>query len=169
MKSTLKKQQTRGKSITEDTGTHTPIDEFKIAPRPMAKDEGNMSEEEIPDEQGNPIINLNFKDFKSNEVLDPQNEEELKAELNPILYVRNVPSDSFYLILSGNVVVCSGQEGFMIKLGPFNYVGLEALTTANNHVYQPDFSAKVINKARLLRIRRAAYQRILALDRAGAF
>ena len=48
----------------------------------------------------------------------------------------------------------------MIKLGPFNYLGMDALTTPNKDVYQPDFSAKVINKARLLRIRRSAYQKI---------
>ena len=81
----------------------------------------------------------------------------MKTELNPILYVRNVPSDSFFLILQGNVVVCSGQEGFMIKLGHFNYLGLEALTS---EPYLPDFSAKVINKARLLRIRRSTYHKI---------
>jgi CRP-like cAMP-binding protein len=80
--------------------------------------------------------------------------------------VRNVPSDSFFLILQGNVVVCSGQEGFMIKLGPFNYLGVESLTSPDKETYLPDFSAKVINKARLLRIRRSTFNKILALDRA---
>jgi len=45
----------------------------------------------------------------------------------------------------------------MVKLEPFNYLGIEALTTANNEAYLPDFSAKVINKARLIRIRRQAF------------
>ena len=89
----------------------------------------------------------------------------MKQELNPILYVRNVPSDSFFLILQGNVVVCSGQEGFMIKLGPFNYLGVESLTSPDQETYLPDFSAKVINKARLLRIRRSTFNKIQALDR----
>ena len=80
--------------------------------------------------------------------------------------MRNVPSDSFFLILQGNVVVCSGQEGFMIKLGPFNYLGVESLTSPDKETYLPDFSAKVINKARLLRIRRSTFNKILALDRA---
>jgi hypothetical protein len=79
--------------------------------------------------------------------------------------VRNVPSDSFFLILQGNVVVCSGQEGFMIKLGPFNYLGVESLTSPDKETYLPDFSAKVINKARLLRIRRSTFNKILAMDR----
>ena len=33
---------------------------------------------------------------------------------NPILFTRGIESDSFYLILSGKVSVCSGNEGFMI-------------------------------------------------------
>lgn len=80
--------------------------------------------------------------------------------------MRNVPSDSFFLILQGNVVVCSGQEGFMIKLGPFNYLGVESLTSPDKETYLPDFSAKVINKARLLRIRRSTFNKIFAMDRA---
>ena len=52
----------------------------------------------------------------------------------------------------------------MIKLGPFNYLGLEALTSPQE--YMPDFSAKVINKARLLRIRRKDYLRVLEMDQA---
>jgi hypothetical protein len=63
--------------------------------------------------------------------------------------------------LQGNVVVCSGKEGFMIKLGPFNYLGLDALITKKGEDYKPDFSAKVINKARLLKIKRSKYQKIL--------
>ena len=49
----------------------------------------------------------------------------------------------------------------MIKLGPFNYLGIDAITTPPDTEYVPDFSAKVINKARLLRIKRSDYQKIL--------
>lgn len=80
--------------------------------------------------------------------------------LNPILYVRNIPSEFFFLILSGTVVVCSGQEGFFIELGPFNYLGIDALVKPAQE-YLPDFSAKVINKARLLKITRDQYQKML--------
>ena len=68
--------------------------------------------------------------------------------------MRGVPSDEFYLILEGKVVVVSGQEGFIIELGPFNYLGSETLTT---DIYIPDFSAKVINYAKLIKIRRVDY------------
>ena len=80
--------------------------------------------------------------------------EILTTDVTPILYIRNVPSSDFYLILQGTVVVCSGQEGFMVELGPFNFLGVEALLQED---YKPDFSAKVINKARLLKITREEY------------
>ncbi len=34
--------------------------------------------------------------------------EDLKSLLNPILYMKSVPTTKFYLILQGNIVVCSG-------------------------------------------------------------
>lgn len=70
---------------------------------------------------------------------------------NPVLYTRGLPADAFYLILSGKVMVCSGDEGFMIMQSSFNVMGVEALTRQD---YKPDFSAKVIDKARILRITR---------------
>jgi hypothetical protein len=73
----------------------------------------------------------------------------LENTFDPILYVRGVPNSNFYLILQGEVVVCSGQEGFYVKMGPYNYLGLDAL---ENSDFIPDFSAKVINNARLLRM-----------------
>ena len=91
--------------------------------------------------------------------------EDLKSLLNPILYMRGVPATSFYLILQGNVVVCSGQEGFYVKLGPFNYIGLESLTKSSKDTpYVPDFSAKVINKARVLMINKDQYDKIINLE-----
>jgi len=44
----------------------------------------------------------------------------------------------------------------MVKLGPFNYLGIDALTKEEGK-YVPDFSAKVVNKARVLRINRGQY------------
>ena len=46
---------------------------------------------------------------------DVLNNEEMDNLVNPILYVRGVPSDSFYLILSGKVMICSGNEGFLLE------------------------------------------------------
>ena len=70
---------------------------------------------------------------------------------NPVLYTRGVDSDAFNLILSGKVAVCSGNEGFMISQSSFNYLGAEALVRDD---YRPDFSAKVVDQARILRITR---------------
>ena len=84
--------------------------------------------------------------------------EELEALSNPIIYVRGVPNDNFYLILQGKVNICSGNEGFMIEQTTFNYMGVECLT---NDRYVPDFSAKVIGHAKLLKISREDYRRAL--------
>ena len=46
-------------------------------------------------------------------------------------------------------MVCSGQEGFFMKMGAYNFLGVEAL---KDKEFVPDFSAKVINHARVLRI-----------------
>jgi hypothetical protein len=46
---------------------------------------------------------------------DVLNNEEMDNLVNPILYVRGVPCDSFYLILSGKVMICSGNEGFLVE------------------------------------------------------
>jgi len=78
---------------------------------------------------------------------------------NPILYTRSIESDAFYLILSGKVEVCSGNEGFMIMQSSFNYLGADALIRDD---YKPDFSAKVINAARILRITRTQYRKAIS-------
>lgn len=51
-------------------------------------------------------------------------------------------------------MVCSGKEGHLVELGAFNYLGIDALI---NDDYKPDFSAKVINYAKLLKIKRIDY------------
>lgn len=79
--------------------------------------------------------------------------------VNPILYTRGVPSQDFYLILSGKVAVCSGNEGFMINMTSFDFLGSDALV---NDEYKPDFSAKVINNARLLKISRLNYRKAIS-------
>jgi len=76
--------------------------------------------------------------------------------INPILFIRGVPNESFYLILSGKVMICSGNEGFFLEQGAFNFMGVECLT---NDKYVPDFSAKIIGKAKLLKVSREDYRR----------
>ena len=56
-------------------------------------------------------------------------------------------------------MICSGNEGFMIEQGAFNYMGVECITM---DTYVPDFSAKVIGSAKLLKISREDYRRALA-------
>ena len=65
-----------------------------------------------------------------NEIQENSLEEDEKvAETlrNPILYTRGLESDSFYLILSGKVEICSGNEEFRISQTSFNYMGMKAL------------------------------------------
>ena len=51
----------------------------------------------------------------------------LHEEINPVLCKRNTPLSDFYLILFGGVTVCSGEEGLLTKLKPYDYIGAEAL------------------------------------------
>ena len=56
-----------------------------------------------------------------------QDEKVAETLLNPILYTRGLESDCFYLILSGRVMICSGNEEFRISQTSFNYMGMKAL------------------------------------------
>lgn len=78
---------------------------------------------------------------------------------NPVLYVRGVSNEFFYLVLSGKVMICSGNEGFLLEQGPFNFMGADCLS--NDH-YVPDFSAKIIGRTRLLKISRTDYRMAMA-------
>jgi CRP-like cAMP-binding protein len=86
-------------------------------------------------------------------------EKKIERLMNPILFARGVPSDEFYLILQGKVTVCSGNEGFLIDMTTFNFLGAEAL---QNEYFVPDFSAKVIKEARLLKITREEFRRAIS-------
>ena len=85
--------------------------------------------------------------------------DNVETIFNPVLYTRGVDSDAFNLILSGKVSVCSGNEGFMLTHSSFNYLGAEALVRDD---YRPDFSAKVVDQARILRITRTQYRKALS-------
>ena len=78
----------------------------------------------------------------------------LDDEISPVLCRRNYVMEDFFLILHGDVTVCSGQEGLLTKLRAYDYLGADALTKKK---YIPDFSAKVITYARLLKIKREDY------------
>jgi CRP-like cAMP-binding protein len=98
------------------------------------------------------------KKGRGNDDDDLLNNAEMDDRINPILYIRGVPNDAFYLLLSGKVMICSGNEGFFLEQGPFNYMGVDGLTNDN---YVPDFSAKVLGKTKLLKITRTEYRKAL--------
>ena len=54
--------------------------------------------------------------------------EEINQLVNPIIYTRGTKSESFYLILKGKVMICSGNEGFLLEQTSFNYMGVDCLT-----------------------------------------
>jgi len=96
--------------------------------------------------------------FKSSDI-DPdadllENNDELDSLMNPIIFHRGVRSQHFYLVLTGKVGICSGNEGFIMEKGPFNYIGMECLVDPD---YVPDFSSKIMGKTTLLRISRDDY------------
>ena len=103
--------------------------------------------DEVPDGSGAKELDLRLG-------LDNQN------VFNPVLYTRGIDSDAFHLILSGKVNVCSGNEGFMITQSSFNYLGQEALVRDD---YRPDFSAKVMGQARILKITRQQYRLAISM------
>ena len=71
---------------------------------------------------------------------------------SPLLYMRGVKSDCFYLILQGSVQVLSGNEGFQVNQSAFHFLGQECLLMDS---YVPDFSAKAIGpRTKLLKIMR---------------
>ena len=79
----------------------------------------------IAEEEYNEDDQLNDQDHLHQEKI-----ELLDKDLNPILYVRDVPSDEFCLILQGKIVVCSGQDGFLLERGPYQTLGVDALLDA---------------------------------------
>ena len=82
------------------------------------------------------------------------NNEELDSLMNPVIYHRGVRSEHFYLIISGRICVCSGNEGFVTEKSTFDYLGEQCLV---NQKYVPDFSSKILGKTKLLRISREDY------------
>ena len=89
------------------------------------------------------------------------NNEELDNLMNPVIYHRGIRSEYFYLIITGHVCISSGNEGFIAEKGPFEFLGVQCLESAT---YLPDFSCKILNNARLLRVSRQDYLKARARD-----
>mmetsp|Transcript_47293 Transcript_47293/g.34578 ORF Transcript_47293/g.34578 Transcript_47293/m.34578 type:complete len:132 (+) Transcript_47293:1174-1569(+) len=109
-------------------------------------------------EQSNGRKHEDLEKFAQMEEIEVEVDEAFDAVLRNTIYKKGEQSDEFYLILKGKILVCSGQEGFFIELSSFNFLGSEALT---NDRYAPDFSAKAIEKTRLIRIKRLDYRKAL--------
>jgi len=143
----------------DKTGNRTARSETSLVPEENKSNPIRSLKERV-----SPVnINIHSRSTQASNMVvydDVLNNEEIDNLVNPILYVRGVPSESFYLILAGKVMICSGNEGFLVEQGAFNYMGVDCLTNNN---YIPDFSAKVIGKAKLLKITREEYKKALSL------
>lgn len=87
--------------------------------------------------------------------------QELDNLMNPVIYHRGIRSEYFYLIITGHVCICSGNEGFIAEKGPFEFLGVQCL---ENPQYLPDFSCKILNNAKLLRVSRQDYLKAKVRD-----
>jgi metal transporter CNNM len=76
-----------------------------------------------------------------------------------LLYRAGEPSDVFTLVLQGQVKIFAGSEDFESELGPWSYIGQNALIT---DPYVPDFRAYSCGGTRVLKIARADYKAALA-------
>ena len=73
------------------------------------------------------------------------------------VYVRGVPTSQCCLLLHGRLQIRAGHEGFFSEVGPWTTLGLSALTDPN---YRPDFTARVLEPARILVITRSDLQAV---------
>ena len=76
-----------------------------------------------------------------------------------LLYMAGQPSDRFALVLQGQVRIFAGSEDFESELGPWSYIGQNALVKEG---YVPDFRAYTCGGSRVLTITRADYKAALA-------
>lgn len=98
---------------------------------------------------------INFLPNKKEEEKAPPFKLQTSVEIvNEKLFTRNVIADTFYLVLRGKVSIVCGKEEFNLEIGSFSSLGSKALLEEE---YKPDFSARVIGEAKLLKITRAKY------------
>lgn len=83
----------------------------------------------------------------------------MSSDVSPILCVRNQILPYFYLLLSGKVTICSGKDQLLTDMKSFEWFGEQALSPDN---FTPDFSAKVIHRATLIRISKEDYLAVIS-------
>jgi len=137
---------------------------FKVnGEEPKENDEDKAASVEVSEVNEDDVGEENSIDEKQREIeskiVKGPNDFLQKNLINPVLFTRGVDCDHFYFILSGKVMVVSGNEGFMVEQTSFNFLGADSLIRDD---YRPDFSAKVISNARLLKITRMQYRKAIS-------
>ena len=85
--------------------------------------------------------------------------EAVHQDLDPVLCKRNLALNDFYMLLSGKVTICSGKDQLLTDMKQFEWFGEKALSVEE---YIPDFSAKVISHATLLKISKQDYISVIS-------
>ena len=116
----------------------------------------NEESDEEDSEMNSTQMNLKVKNTRTRSTFS-KNSSSFYLE-NEKLFVRNAQADTFYLVLRGKVTIISGKEGFELEVGSFTSIGSKALLEED---YRPDFSAKIVDEAKLLKITRAIYLEFL--------
>ena len=75
--------------------------------------------------------------------------DEVQAR-NHTLYRADVPATSFVLILEGHLEVEVGRDKLKFEAGPFDHFGMQALETAGESDYVPDFTVRPLTDCLLL-------------------
>eukprot|EP00177_Eucheuma_denticulatum_P004850 GFKZ01008803.1.p1 GENE.GFKZ01008803.1~~GFKZ01008803.1.p1 ORF type:complete len:893 (-),score=105.16 GFKZ01008803.1:73-2694(-) len=126
--------------------------EYKPAPADSTDRHGFLSADGLP-------TPANSADSFSRPHEMSQSKKGREAKPDITVYSRGVPTKNAYLIMSGRVEISAGNDGFISTSGPWNFLGMQALT---DDLYAPDFTARVSERpARLLRISRKLYRLII--------
>jgi len=80
-----------------------------------------------------------------------------QVNLGRYVYVRGVSTSQCCLLLHGRLQIRAGHEGFLSEVGPWTTLGISALDDPN---YRPDFTARVLEPARILVITRGDLQAV---------
>lgn len=112
------------KNEEEEKEKHLSIEDIELGNKEEIEDElfkDKIKRKESLFEGDIPMERMDDQDHRL--LVEKKTMKKVERELNPILFARGVPTDEFYLILSGKVCVVSGNEGFLVEMTTFNYLG----------------------------------------------
>lgn len=106
-------------------------------------------------------------------VKDEEDEKRKDADITQggyCLYKLNESSDNYTLILDGKVEISAGREGFKSELARWTSLCEDALrrNPESEKAFKPDFTARVVKSARILRISRQRFWELAKSKRNGA-